>query len=639
LSRPRLVGLGLFIALFVPLAWLAFRPRGSGAADEEEPEVEPLVRVHVEVARSALVTSEVTIDGRLEALPDQEARLAAPVEGRLVRVAVREGQTVKAGQLLAEIRSPSLSGAVTAARGAVAASEAAVERARRTSDSRSAEERTDIAQAEAALEAAQAKLGLTQAGPRPEEVRQAQAELDREVAKLQELERGERPEDIAAARQAVAAEQAALDALRHGPLPQEIAAQEAVVAAERAELRKLEAGPRRQELIQAQSAAKSAQTALDAARSEVQRQARLFADGISSLAAKQAAEVAYASAESAYEAAAQNLAMLREGTRAEDVEAQRARVRREEAELDRLRSGTRAEAVAGQEARLRAAQEALRKAEAGPRPETVTGQRAEVERARQALAVLRAGPRPEEVQAAQAAVADARAALDRAKAGHFQTQAVLADVRAAQAQREQSVGALETAEGLLAFTRVSAPVSGVVGRIMANTGEMVSAGAPLLEVLNLNSLQLRGRTPLSELGSLAIGDTARVKVDGLAERIFEGRVAVVGADVDTETNTGEVVVWLENAQHVLKEGAFATATIATAGVERVTVPAQALVSEEAEQFVFVADADDVARKVAVTVGRRQGDMAEIVSGLKAGERVVTVGAFGLEDGVKLRVES
>jgi len=331
--------------------------------------------------------------------------------------------------------------------------------------------------------------------------------------------------------------------------------------------------------------------------------------------------------------------MLREGTRAEDVDAQRARVRREEAELDRLRSGTRSEAVGEQEARLQAAREGLRKAEAGPRAEAVAGQRAEVERARQALAVLQAGSRPEEVQAAQAAVADARAALDKAKAGHFQTQAVLADVNAARAQRQQSLGALQTAEGLLAFTRVSAPVSGVVGRVMANTGEMVAPGAPLLEVLNLNSLQLRGRTPLAELGSLAIGDTAQVKVDGLPERTFEGRVAVVGADVDTETNTGEVVVWLENPERLLKEGAFATATIATDGVQRVTVPAQALVSEEAQQFVFVADADDVAHKVSVTAGRRQDETVEILSGLKPGERVVTVGAFGLKkDGTKLKVE-
>lgn len=620
------------VACAVAVGLLAFAARARRAPEEEEgPEVEPLVEVRVATAETREVSPTVVVTGRIQALPNEETQLSAPIEGRLTRVVAREGSTVSAGELLAEIENRDLAGAVTAAQGSLAEADADRQKAELTAKRRVEDEKGQVAQAEAALQGAQAKLDLLRAGARPEQIQQARAELAREEAKLAALEHGTRPEDIAAARHALAAEQADLERLRKGPLPQEVSEAEQELAAAQAELDQLRAGPRPQEILEARAKVRAATTAQETADAEAKRQSRLYDNGISSLAQKQAAAAAAATAASELESARQQLSILEAGTRKEEIRAQEARVRQAEAALDVVKAGSRPEAIAAQEAKTRAVEQELRKAEAGPRPEELDEQRAQVEGMRKALELVQAPPRLEDVSAAEAAVRDAGAALDMARAGRFETQAVATDVHAAEGRHGQAAGSLQIAQAVLGKSVIRAPIDGTVAKVLANAGETVSPGTPILELLNLNAVQLRGRVSVSDLVLLSVGQEASIEVEGIEGRTLAGRVAVIKPDIEPETSTGEVVIWLPNDDAALREDMFATAKIAVGPTPRVVVPRDAVVPREGEQFVYVVDEESVAHETLVETGEATDGFVEVLKGLSGGEIVVTEGAFGLPE--------
>jgi multidrug efflux pump subunit AcrA (membrane-fusion protein) len=297
------------------LTWVAMTVH-KPAGEEEGADVEPLVAVKVANAEQHTVTTEVRLEGRVEALPDRESRISAPLEGQLTRVAVHEGQNVQAGQVLMELYNADLAGTVQAAHGSLTAAQAAAERAEKTVLLRDVEERTVVSKAEAALSEAQAKLSLLRAGPRSQEVAQASATLEQELAKLHALETGTRPEQIAVARHQAEAERAALDRLHNGPIPQEIEAAEAALQAEQADLDRLNAGARPQEREQAKARVASAKSALETAEAEAKRKAKLCDEGIVSVAEKQSAASAAAAARAEYVAASQDLSMVQQGPRA-----------------------------------------------------------------------------------------------------------------------------------------------------------------------------------------------------------------------------------------------------------------------------------------------------------------------------------
>jgi multidrug efflux pump subunit AcrA (membrane-fusion protein) len=104
-----------------------------------------------------------------------------------------------------------------------------------------------------------------------------------------------------------------------------------------------------------------------------------------------------------------------------------------------------------------------------------------------------------------------------------------------------------------------------------------------------------------------------------------------------------VEVWVQapNTEGVLKAGSSATVSMTSkTAANALIVPAQALVSdEEGKKSVLVVGSDGVAHKREVETGIQTSDSVQIVSGLKPGEQVVSVGAYGLPDNTKVKVEA
>jgi RND family efflux transporter MFP subunit len=137
-----------------------------------------------------------------------------------------------------------------------------------------------------------------------------------------------------------------------------------------------------------------------------------------------------------------------------------------------------------------------------------------------------------------------------------------------------------------------------------------------------------------------VGQPASVTLDG-GSQSFPGTVSLVSPALDPGSTTIEVWVKVPNKDGSLKAGTPVRVSIKSKTVkDALVVPKEAvLTGPDGKHTVMVVDSTDVAHQREVQTGITDGENVQIVSGLKAGERVVTVGAYAMQDGTKVKIES
>jgi RND family efflux transporter MFP subunit len=212
-------------------------------------------------------------------------------------------------------------------------------------------------------------------------------------------------------------------------------------------------------------------------------------------------------------------------------------------------------------------------------------------------------------------------------------------IKTAAAQVETAKAHYQGAEAQLAYSEIRSPISGVIAERGIYTGEMAAAGTPLLTVMDVSRVVARANIPQSQAGYLHLGDAATVTVSGSAEGA-PGKVIVVSPAVDPNSTTVQVWVETANPQERLKPGTTVHVSVVAATIrDAVTVPAAALLpAADGGTQVIVVGPDAVAHAHRIETGVRDGDSVQVLQGLKAGDRVVTVGGLGLQEGAKVHVE-
>jgi RND family efflux transporter MFP subunit len=202
-----------------------------------------------------------------------------------------------------------------------------------------------------------------------------------------------------------------------------------------------------------------------------------------------------------------------------------------------------------------------------------------------------------------------------------------------EAAATSSRSAAEAASRLLDRSRITSPLAGGVQRVLVQPGERVSAGQPLVEVINRSSLDLVASAAPPELARLAVGQRAMISGDGgTAPEI--GRVHAIAPGVDSLTGAGVVVIRILSAGPALRPGGAATARVALPVLhDALLVPDSALVRVAGTMAVFVIGVDSVIHAKAVEVKARNTGRAAVQGELRAGDRVATTGAYGLMDGM------
>jgi RND family efflux transporter MFP subunit len=203
----------------------------------------------------------------------------------------------------------------------------------------------------------------------------------------------------------------------------------------------------------------------------------------------------------------------------------------------------------------------------------------------------------------------------------------------AAAQFKQAQAAIDMAKVNVDKATIETPVTGVVSKKYVDEGNMVGPSAPLVRIVQMDTLKVLGGVSERYLPKLVPGKTpVQIKTDAYPEDEFEGTVYRVGVAVDAVTRTGEVEIRVPNTDGKLKPGMFARMTIAASQRENaVVVPDSSLIRTGEETYVFVVN-NSKAHRCKVKLGLSQGQFQEVLEGVSAGDMVVTHGQTQLKDG-------
>jgi RND family efflux transporter MFP subunit len=211
-----------------------------------------------------------------------------------------------------------------------------------------------------------------------------------------------------------------------------------------------------------------------------------------------------------------------------------------------------------------------------------------------------------------------------------------ADQAATELAQARAAASIARRQAQLAVLR--SPISGVVTRLSAPLGGSVDVNQPIVEVADLAAVDIIFNVSPSDAARVGPGASVALSAGESAngEALGVGHVTDVGGTVDSATRSVAVRAVAPPTSRPLRIGETIFGQISVGLQPRaIIVPVAALVPEGDGYKVFVVTAGNIARERKVTVGRKTATSAEVLSGLAQGEQVVTEGAYGLEDSVKV----
>ena len=207
-----------------------------------------------------------------------------------------------------------------------------------------------------------------------------------------------------------------------------------------------------------------------------------------------------------------------------------------------------------------------------------------------------------------------------------------ARVRASGSRIDQAKAELGEAQATLDYARISAPFSGQVTERRIDPGNLAAPGMPLLVLEQEGKLRIETAVEESRAASVALGAPVIVEIEALS-RPVTGTVGEIVPTVDAATRAFLVKIDLATALADLRPGMFARVGFRAGSRARLVVPTTAITQRGALDRVFAADGDRVRLRM-VTLGEQQGPWTEVLSGLGAGERVVTAPGAAVSDGAR-----
>lgn len=174
------------------------------------------------------------------------------------------------------------------------------------------------------------------------------------------------------------------------------------------------------------------------------------------------------------------------------------------------------------------------------------------------------------------------------------------------------------------------PASGTVIEKNVVQGQSVMPGQTLYSIADLRSVWVDAELREADLANVRIGSGADIELTAYPGRSFKGRVTYFHPTVQEETRTVKARIDVANTGGVLRPGMYATVVILTPLRSALTVPSSAAINTGERRVVFVDMGSGRLMPHDVVLGRTAGDYVEVISGLEAGQRVVTSAQFLLE---------
>jgi cobalt-zinc-cadmium efflux system membrane fusion protein len=204
-----------------------------------------------------------------------------------------------------------------------------------------------------------------------------------------------------------------------------------------------------------------------------------------------------------------------------------------------------------------------------------------------------------------------------------QAQARLESARRAKAEYE----AVQAQSSRPRRVALRSPIFGVVVAADLTPGQQINTAKSLFTIADLTKVWVEAQVFETDLAPIRQARPAQILTRAYPNEVFTGHLVTIGHVVDPTNRTVTVIFEVANPQQKLKLGMFAEARIPTGKTQRaLVIPAQAVLQEEGRSIIYVETEPGVYRPREITIDRREGELVIVTSGVKVGEKVVTVGA-------------
>jgi membrane fusion protein (multidrug efflux system) len=254
-----------------------------------------------------------------------------------------------------------------------------------------------------------------------------------------------------------------------------------------------------------------------------------------------------------------------------------------------------------------------------------------------------------QLQSAQADATLTKTSLERQVALKKSGVSPQSDLDAAQARDLQARALVSNLEATINKKVIRAPFDGRLGIRSVELGQVVSPGQPIVTLQSVSPIYAEFQLPQQALARVKLGQTIALGVDVFPGANWQGQVTTINPEVDPNTRNVRMRATVPNPDGRLTPGMFATVEVQSGERTRaLVVPATGVLYAPYGDSVYVIEKPKegegppdqlVAHQRFVRLGERRGDFVAVVSGVKAGETVVSAGAFKLRNGQAVKVNN
>jgi membrane fusion protein (multidrug efflux system) len=242
----------------------------------------------------------------------------------------------------------------------------------------------------------------------------------------------------------------------------------------------------------------------------------------------------------------------------------------------------------------------------------------------------------------------AKVALLRARTLRKNNANAEADLDAADARAKQADAAVATLQATLAKKTIRAPFDGRLAIRQVELGQVLASGTPIASLQSIDPIHADFWLPQQALAELTDGMKARLRTDVFPQRSWDGFVTTVNSEVDVATRNVRVRATFPNTDGRLRPGMFGNIDVLSPDNRHVLViPTTAVIYAPYGDSVFsleekkdaAGNLSTIAHQKFARLGEHRGDLVAVVSGLEAGETIVSSGAFKLRNGAAVVVKN
>ena len=188
----------------------------------------------------------------------------------------------------------------------------------------------------------------------------------------------------------------------------------------------------------------------------------------------------------------------------------------------------------------------------------------------------------------------------------------------------------------ISYTSLASPINGIVSERLAEPGDVAPRHTHLLTLIDTETLITEVTVSGLLLPILSVGDTVDIQIDALPKKVYQGSILRIHPTLNASTRNGIVEVILDPVPVGARPGQFCRVKLLSRTAERKLIPFSAIRQDSDGSYVYSVDEKNKAVRSRITTGLRFADRIEVLSGLDAGQRIISKGFLGLKAGKKIR---